>query len=1007
MNAARGSFAAVVAVFVATGSSLVLSAQVNEELIGAEKRWLGCKLSPSGVHVAVLLPKGSRFAVAVDGVEGPRIDQVYGLGDQPYYGGGGPEHASSQINVLPVLFSDDGAHHAYFAKVGGDMILVVDGKEVTRSPITPTTGMQRLAYSRGGKLLHYIERDMDHGYRGVVNGQPGPWSREIMDIVTSPDGAHYAYNGWAKDSAGTMWTVVDGRQVKFIGRNLRFTGNGAIISVVDVQGGQVLVANGKPVVQAAGVEPIWVSPYSAMVAAAVTPRPGSPQVFTMNGVVVPGTEGANPTAVHFSPDGKRYAAVFQNMSGMFVVIDGKRGLDYQSIADTSGMPVGAFHPQTGFTPDSSKFFYVASTSQSFLVIEDEESDGYGGSIQPIFGGGGRRVGFVANEGMKNVLVLDGKAKVIPGVQGLGFSPDGARYAYFTNQPTNTLHVDGVAVQDVVPAAFMRTNEPNVWNQFFVFSPDGRHIAYPGTKASNQSERGLYVDGVLVSKLTGYFQIRLPRFTPDSRHLYWVEPRTTDGSHDQDSVWLMLDGKQLMKFDGSGQLGSLQENWEMSPDGTLKFLAMAGGELKRFTVTPPADDGIAALLGGGAVVSSAPTPGATPKPADPNANPVLAVINAATSQEQGDSKINPVVAAVASVVAAAIETKKEPAKPIAAPVAKAETPAEAAAAAAALTWQELAGRPELWPAQVTVKVGLDFEGGLSVRAGQKANVYEIRGNEIDLSTADGKLNFAVEPGKTDALELARASYAKLTPKQRKLTFGSLVSSKELWPLNVKLTQTFDLGGGRIVRAGDDMQVLDFKAGQILVKSESLNVQFNVVPQATDIMAQCRRFVEDDTAGPRLVATQKAAEDRKKARGPIVTELDGRLVNSVTSRPQPLDDASLPKYLVFLRGSSTCSITRGFMPSMVKFGREQKARHPEVEIIYIMTETPADTAKFARESGFTWRAIEYESTAYMPSVSRQIAGKLPQLIVMDRDGRVLANGIQNSAPAALQQLEALLR
>lgn len=42
------------------------------------------------------------------------------------------------------------------------------------------------------------------------------------------------------------------------------------------------------------------------------------------------------------------------------------------------------------------------------------------------------------------------------------------------------------------------------------------------------------------------------------------------------------------------------------------------------------------------------------------------------------------------------------------------------------------------------------------------------------------------------------------------------------------------------------------------------------------------------------------------------------------------------------------------------------------------------------------MEYESTAYMPSVSRQIDGKLPQLIVMDRNGKVLANGIQNGAP-----------
>jgi hypothetical protein len=58
------------------------------------------------------------------------------------------------------------------------------------------------------------------------------------------------------------------------------------------------------------------------------------------------------------------------------------------------------------------------------------------------------------------------------------------------------------------------------------------------------------------------------------------------------------------------------------------------------------------------------------------------------------------------------------------------------------------------------------------------------------------------------------------------------------------------------------------------------------------------------------------------------------------------------------------------------------------------------------GFSWRALEYDATPAVPSVNKPIAGKLPQLIVMDRSGRVLANGIQSTAPAALKQLDALL-
>ena len=94
-------------------------------------------------------------------------------------------------------------------------------------------------------------------------------------------------------------------------------------------------------------------------------------------------------------------------------------------------------------------------------------------------------------------------------------------------------------------------------------------------------------------------------------------------------------------------------------------------------------------------------------------------------------------------------------------------------------------------------------------------------------------------------------------------------------------------------------------------------------------------------------------------------------------------------------------------MVKYYNETKPKHPEFEIIWIMTESPEDTGKYAKETGFSWRAIEYESTATMPTINQPITGKLPQLIVMDRSGKILADGSQNQAPAALAKLDALLK
>lgn len=341
----------------------------------------------------------------------------------------------------------------------------------------------------------------------------------------------------------------------------------------------------------------------------------------------------------------------------------------------------------------------------------------------------------------------------------------------------------------------------------------------------------------------------------------------------------------------------------------------------------------------------------------------------------------------------------------------------AAAAQELTWTELANRPELWPVQCTVKDTMKFEGGATVPAGSKVEVRDFKGNEVNLVTTDGRTYFAAEPDETDVLDVAREAYAKLTPKQRALTYPLLVQRKELWPYLVTITKTFDLGQGKIVHAGDQVRLKDIQPGKVDVVSEKLNTRFSVAPPVTDLMAQGRKFVEDDQAGPRLLAMQKQAEekwmaeqklmaDKIKAQGRVVLELDGKLINSVTGRPEPLDTNALPRYIVFLRGSTTCSITRNFTPTFVKYYNKIKAAHPELEVIYLTIDSLPDTEKFAQEMGFSWRAVTYENTT-MSSVNPYIDGRIPQLIVMDRTGKVLANGIQSTAPDALHQLDTLLK
>jgi len=344
--------------------------------------------------------------------------------------------------------------------------------------------------------------------------------------------------------------------------------------------------------------------------------------------------------------------------------------------------------------------------------------------------------------------------------------------------------------------------------------------------------------------------------------------------------------------------------------------------------------------------------------------------------------------------------------------------QTATAADDLTWQEMASRRDLWPAQCTINTTIPFDGGVTVKAGQKLNVLQVQPDGVQVTTLDGKTTFVAEPGETDALAVARAAYTKLTPKQRALTYAAVVQHKDLWPEHVTSTRSFNLAPGKIVQAGDTLTVVDCQPGGLTVKSEKLNAAFNVVADTTDFMAQARQYVEDPQAGPRFLVMQKQAEDKRlaerklvedkqRALGKVVVELEGKLISSVTGKPEPLDAKALPRYLVFMRGSSTCPITRKFAPTLVKYYNDMKPKHPEFEVIWIMTESPADTAAYAKATGFSWRAIEYESTGAIPSVNQPITGKLPQLIVMDRTGKVLANGVQATAPAALQQLDTLLK
>jgi thiol-disulfide isomerase/thioredoxin len=312
----------------------------------------------------------------------------------------------------------------------------------------------------------------------------------------------------------------------------------------------------------------------------------------------------------------------------------------------------------------------------------------------------------------------------------------------------------------------------------------------------------------------------------------------------------------------------------------------------------------------------------------------------------------------------------------------------AALAQDLTWADLSRRPEFWPTQVSVKRAMKFQQD-SIPVGPKVDVLAVRSNQIELATNKG-LTFAAKPEDTDALELASATWKKLTPKQRELTYATILQRKDLWPYRVKLTQEANLGDGPIP-VGTAVILQSVEGAALLVVHEKLNTLFNVEPQNTDLITHA----------------WKAIESPASVLGRYTEELSGKLVSATTGSSAKIDVSKEPRYYAFYRGASWCGPCRQFSPSLVKFYNQIKPAHPEFEMVLISDDkNPADMYKYAKEEGFAWPAVPASQYPQLKIINPLFGNSIPQLVVTDRSGKVLIDSARVGREPALKQAEALL-
>jgi hypothetical protein len=549
------------------GARAAAAAKVDGQVVGPAGSGASYVLSPRGARVAAIANMGSRVVVSVDGVAGPQFDQML-LPD------GTPNAAAANTvftgEAAPVVFSGDGAHYAYAGRLGKEVVVVRDGKEVARAPFNASVlRFGPLAFSPGGRHLYFTLWDQANAAKQfVLDGKVLPFvpaDHDAAPVVFSADESRFLYVGADPARPDAPVLVVDGKPAGYVGRDARFTADGKRVVCVGHTGAEpALLVDGKALV--GGVQSFHLAPAGGRIAAVATrPNPGGALYhLVVDGQGVAGSECIGGIdRVVFSPDGKRYAARCKGQGAAWMIVDGKKELEYQGIDD-----------DIKFSADSTKLAYVAGNgSQTFVVVNGQESEGYPHIlVKPAFSPAGSRLAYVAGQNRLDCnVVVDGKAypPARRDVSGVVFSPDGSRFLYNFGVDLNN---GGLAVDGEEQVGFLAGRA--------MFSPDGKHLLFVGQDAAT-GQSGVYVDKQLITPQRG--RVTRQAFSPDGRHVYWGTVELRPGR----TAVIYADGEEVAAFDADANaaLEGMAEAFEVGADGTLTAVAFTPEGVKRLRVTP--------------------------------------------------------------------------------------------------------------------------------------------------------------------------------------------------------------------------------------------------------------------------------------------------------------------------------------------------------------------------------------------------------------------------------------
>ncbi len=568
---------------------LPTSLKLSAELVGADGTTPDhITVSPNGLHIAYIAHKGSRSVAVIDGKMGPvfdAFDHISQLQDQrfafspdgkrcAYLGHAsddikvvvGDEQSPAGLQIRDFMFSPDGSHYAYSMVVAnnGPWLEVFDGKpqpteyvSETKNPVFSSDG-KHFAYT--GQMKEFIKEPKSTVL--VVDGKASPRFSDVREFTFSRNGAHYAYIGYERDyPAGasgpttTSHLIVDGAEKATFPAmaHLVMSDDGAHVAVFGGSGND-----------ADREFTAWLDGQTWKFSYASSEQP--PPVMS--------ADGSKIAYLQYKPGSNRKA----------VVVNGKKGLDYDEINDVHFSSDGHLYYRASMINDGG----------SFVIKDEEESGPYkatpnGGDMAAalVFSPDGKHVAYRAGDGKHVFVVADGKKGADYDMlhSKLVYSPNSQHLAYLAmRNVANNLppierqqylqkpgHDTGIYIVVDEKPLNLPDNSFNGQAASLQFSPDGQHTVVcdgnslfrvdgqPIKSASHQGQP----PGILGDVI----------FSPDSKHIVYQQGTQVGGTD------VVIDGDEAPNYHVVSATKPV-----VTDDGKVSYFALSPASPTPYRVT---------------------------------------------------------------------------------------------------------------------------------------------------------------------------------------------------------------------------------------------------------------------------------------------------------------------------------------------------------------------------------------------------------------------------------------